>query len=457
MSLEQANNPTLPSPLSEIPPFLWRGRGRVWVGVKKGNLYNNKLIMEQVSSLKTGVKYKDTPIGKIPVDWEAVTLSRIAEINMGQSPPSKDCNEQEDGLPFYQGNAEFGPIYPSPQKWCNRPKKIAYEGDILISVRAPVAEINIAPHKCCIGRGIAAVQAKDIHDKFLYQSMLLYRKNLQKMAQGSTFEAINRKELAELLTLLPPLPEQEKIADILTTVDKAIEKTTQVIEKTKELKKGLMQKLFTRGIGHKKFKKTQIGDIPEEWEVAKLKHIVLRFYNGGTPNTSNENYWGGDIPWITGADFENQKVNRIRRNITHEGVENSATNIIPRGNLLVVTRTGVGKLAIAPFDIAISQDITGIILNSQKAFPGYIYWYVDHKAARLRSIIQGTSINGLLRGDLESFRIALPPVDEQRKISEVLSSIDNEIEKELNDKKQLEMLKKGLMEVLLTGKLRVAA
>jgi len=255
---------------------------------------------------------------------------------------------------------------------------------------------------------------------------------------------------------LPPFPEQEKIADILTTVDGAIEKTAQVIEKTKELKKGLMQRLLTRGIGHNKFKKTEIGEIPEEWKVEKLKDIALRFYNGGTPDTSNENYWGGDIPWITGADIENQKVNRIRRNITHEEVENSATNIIPKRNLLVATRTGVGKLAIAPFDIAISQDITGIILDSQKALPGYIYCYLDHKADRLRSIIQGTSINGLLRGDLESFMLPLPLVNEQKKIADILTSIDDEVEKEMNHKEQLETLKKGLMQVLLTGKLRVA-
>ncbi|MBW2615971.1 MAG: restriction endonuclease subunit S, partial [Deltaproteobacteria bacterium] len=114
-------------------------------------------MVEQVSSLKTGVKYKETPVGKIPVDWEVVPLSTISGINMGQPPSAKDCNEQQDGLPFYQGNAEFGQKYPSPKKWCKRPKKTAEQGDILISVRAPVGDINIAPHKCCIGRGIAAV------------------------------------------------------------------------------------------------------------------------------------------------------------------------------------------------------------------------------------------------------------------------------------------------------------
>ena len=286
-------------------------------------------MVEKVSSLKTGVKYKETPIGKIPVDWEVVPLSKISGINMGQSPPSKDCNEKQDGLPFYQGNAEFGPKYPIPQKWCKVPKKIAEKGDILISVRAPVGEINIAPHKCCIGRGIAAVRAKDAYDKFLYHSILLHRKSLSKTCQGSTFEAINRKELTELLITLPPSLEQIKIAEILTTVDDEIYKTTQIIDKTKELKKGLMQRLLTREIGH--------------------------------------------IPWVTGADFE----------------------------------------------------------------------------------IQGTSINGLLRGDLESFRIPLPPVKEQKKIAKILSSIDDELEKESNHRDQLILLKNGLMHVLLTGKLRV--
>jgi len=161
---------------------------------------------------------------------------------MGQSPPSKDCNEQGDGLPFYQDNAEFGPKYPSPQKWCNRPKKIADEGDILISVRAPVGEINIAPHKCCIGRGIAAVKAKDVDDGFLYQSVLWRRKALQKIAQGSTSQAINYRELSEMLILLPPPAEQKKIAEILTTLGDPIEKTAKIIEKTKVLKKGLMQR-----------------------------------------------------------------------------------------------------------------------------------------------------------------------------------------------------------------------
>jgi len=412
-------------------------------------------MVEQISSLKTGEKYKDTPIGKVPVDWEVVTLSTISEINMGQSPLSEDCNEQRNGYPFYQGNAEFGQKYPVPQKWCGAPKKLADEGDILISVRAPVGEINIAPHRCCIGRGIAAIKAKKTDDKFLYQSILFHRKTLRKTAQGSTFEAINRKELTELFIFFPPLSEQKKIAEILSAVDEAIEKTVRIIAKTKELKRGLMPKLFTQGIDHKEFIRTVIGEIPEKWNIARLKDISKKFYNGGTPDTTNEKYWDGNIPWITGADFENQKINMIRKYITNEGVENSSTNVVPKGNLLVVTRTGVGKLAIAPFDIAISQDITGIIFDLQKALPSYIYWYLDYKTNRLKSLIQGTSINGILRGDLESFIIPIPSVNEQKIITDILFSIEEKIEKESSHLEQLKLLKKGLMQVLLTGTLRV--
>src|SRR4030042_5050322 len=123
--------------------------------------------MGQIKNLKTGIKYKDTPIGKIPVDWELVRLEGVSEINMGQSPPSEDCSEEAKGLPFYQGNGEFGSKYPSPQKWCEKPKKIANQGDILISVRAPVGEINIAPHKGRIGRALPAVSANAGDDPFL--------------------------------------------------------------------------------------------------------------------------------------------------------------------------------------------------------------------------------------------------------------------------------------------------
>lgn len=123
----------------------------------------------------------------------------------------------------------------------------------------------------------------------------------------------------------------------------------------------------------KGYKQTDAGVIPSDWEVKKLGEVVEKFINGGTPSTQNENYWTGHIPWITGADILNQKISEIRRFITKEAVKNSSTNVIRKGNLLLVSRTGVGKLAIAPFDIAISQDFTGVYTNSEVLQTEYLY------------------------------------------------------------------------------------
>jgi len=99
------------------------------------------------------------------------------------------------------------------------------------------------------------------------------------------------------------------------------------------------------------YKETKIGWIPVDWEVIKLSELVNKFVNGGTPPTNIVEFWKGNIPWITGADILNQKVGDIRRSITNEAVDNSSTNIVTKGELLLVSRTGVGKLAIAPFNI----------------------------------------------------------------------------------------------------------
>ena len=199
-----------------------------------------------------------------------------------------------------------------------------------------------------------------------------------------------------------------------------------------------------------KYKETPIGKIPVDWEVVQTKDISKNFFNGGTPDTTNKDYWNGNIPWVTGADFENQKVGNIRRYITNEGVKNSATNVISKGNLLVVTRTGVGKLAIAPFDIAISRDITAVILDQEKALTNYLYWYLNDSKNRLKALIQRTSINGLLRADLESFFVSLPPISEQKKIADILSTVDDVIHKTTQIIEKTKELKNGLRQRLLT-------
>lgn len=421
---------------------------------------------EQVSSLKTGIKYKNTPTGKIPVDWEVISLRDVSEINMGQSPPSEDCNEKEEGLPFYQGNAEFGSKYPSPKKWCEKPKKIADEGDILISVRAPVGEINIAPHKCCIGRGLAAITAKSIHSQFLYHLLFLRRKYLQKISQGSTFEAINSKELSDLLIFLPAVTEQKKIAEILTTLDEAIENTDQIIEKTKEVRKGLMQRLLTCGIGHKKFKKTEIGEIPEEWKIVSLE-VLFDFINGHafyTDGYVNEGYRVIDLLNIT---TEGKFQLTEKDKFVSEEVYNKYPKVHLHKDDIIIIMTDItpdkkllGKSAIVDGSgkYVLNQRV-GCLRKKDVTFDlGFIRYVINSDMAHKKFVYHslGTAQFYINTPTIKNMKVTLPPLSEQYKITEILSDVDTKIEKEEGYKAELEQLKKALMQVLLTGKIRVS-
>lgn len=265
------------------------------------------------------------------------------------------------------------------------------------------------------------------------------------------------------------LAEQRKIARILSTVDAVIEKTEAAIAKYKAIKAGMMRDLFTRGIDLKTgklrprykdapelYKESELGWVPREWEVVRIGAACTSFVNGGTPSTKNTDNWKGTIPWITGADFlESFEIGFIRRYITKDAVSNSSTHVINGGNILLVTRTGVGKLAIAPFDIAISQDITGLILNNEMFIVNYFFVYLQLLVEDFKKMNQGTSINGIVRNDLENTLVIQPNIDEQEKVAQKVLAIDRNLAMEIEVLQKHQQLKSALMSDLLTGKVRV--
>lgn len=161
-----------------------------------------------------------------------IKLKDVCKINMGQSPDSSSYNESGEGIPFFQGNADFGDRYPVIRIWCSEPKKVAQENDILISVRAPIGAINYSKEKCCIGRGLAAltVDKTKISEKLLFWVLKAKKEELNRQGTGSTFKAISKKSLEELLIPQIDIKEQEKDVEIL-------EKIYMIIQnKHKELK-----------------------------------------------------------------------------------------------------------------------------------------------------------------------------------------------------------------------------
>jgi type I restriction enzyme, S subunit len=151
---------------------------------------------------------------------------------------------------------------------------------------------------------------------------------------------------------------------------------------------------------------------------------ICRFISGGTPSTKVPKYFMGTIPWITGADMNGNVITKARQYITEEAIQNSATNIVSNGNILLVTRTGVGKVAIAGVDICISQDFTGLELDKTKVDEWYLLYYLRSQEEALTSQQRGATIQGITRDVVETLKIPLPPLTEQKRIASLLARAD---------------------------------
>ena len=193
--------------------------------------------------------------------------------------------------------------------------------------------------------------------------------------------------------------------------------------------------------------------LPSTWQTCLLRDHT-QILSGGTPRTKEGAYWSGTIPWITSADIVGINTIRPKRFITNEAVKESATHLIPKGNIILVSRVGLGKIAVNQSDLCISQDLQGIIVDKNAFNVYYLANYLSVVAKKFVYQNQGTAIKGILKSDLELLEIPRPPIKEQNKIATILISWDIAIERidQLIAIKQ--RFKKGLMQNLLTGKLR---
>ena len=251
---------------------------------------------------------------------------------------------------------------------------------------------------------------------------------------ASTIEHINR--------FIPTYAEQEKIASFFSTIDKKIENLANTITSLENQKKGLLQQILSQKL---RFKDENGNNYPN-WEKKKLGDIC-KFTGGGTPSTSILKYWNGTIPWISSSDLQTNTIHKIKisRYITNEAVSNSSTKIIPKNSILIVSRVGVGKVAISNCVLCTSQDFTNITeINGNTTFYAYLLKY---KMEQLTQNTQGTSIKGITTSDIKNIKLIVPiEQTEQTKIADFLSEFDRKLD---NQKAQLEhwqQIKKGLLQ-----------
>lgn len=188
---------------------------------------------------------------ELPNGWLWTTLGEACEITQGQSPPGSSYNATGHGLPFFQGKADFGELHPTARSWCSAPKKLAEAEDILISIRAPVGPTNIAEGRCCIGRGLAALRARDdIHQRYVLHWLRLSEPELAHKASGSTFASVTGSQLAAHPLPLAPLTEQRRIVSEiekqLSTLDSATNNLRLVAAKAALYRNSYLNTIFGR-------------------------------------------------------------------------------------------------------------------------------------------------------------------------------------------------------------------
>ena len=190
--------------------------------------------------------FQDSPLGKIPKGWEVATVGEEFNLTMGQSPPGSTYNEAGDGLPFYQGRKDFGFRYPTRRVYCNAPTRMAKKDDTLVSVRAPVGDINMVEEKCCIGRGVAAIRHKTGSRSYTYYAMQFLREDFSLYeAEGTVFGAINKTGFQTLSQLRPSDGIVEAFERLVYPLDQSIENNENQSHTLSQIRDALLPKLLS--------------------------------------------------------------------------------------------------------------------------------------------------------------------------------------------------------------------
>lgn len=418
--------------------------------------------------------YKRSELGDIPVEWEVVSLGDLGKFSKGKGISKKELSET--GLPCIR----YGEIYTVhdivikqyhsfiDEELANSSVKIK-KGSILFAGSGETAEdigkavAYIGDDEVCAGGDIVILDPLNIDSIFLSNCLnsTIITTQRRKLGQGNSVVHIYARDLAELKLPLPPLPEQQKIAAILSTVDEKIEVIEGRIAQTQELKKGLMQKLLTEGIGHSRFKDSALGRIPEGWEVVEIaKHIQLitgfpfksdnfSETNSGTKLLRGVNVTVGKLRWDEKIDrYWDQEFEDFDKYSVQEGdlVISMDGSLVGR-NFARVQKEYLPLLLVQRVACIRAKSTINLEYLSQLVGGEIFINYVD-------TVKTSSGIPHISSKDIRSFQIPFPPISEQNEIAEIFKTIDEKLEILESKKQHFQALKKGLMQQLLTGRVR---
>ena len=344
-------------------------------------------------------------------------LAEVCTINMGQSPESSSYNDEKRGIPFFQGNADFGDRYPVTRKWCDAPTKIANEGDILISVRAPIGAINYATEKCCIGRGLAALRPNQniVSADYIFWLLKGKTEELNSKGTGSTFKAIGRKALEDVLVPDVSFEQQSRLAANLEIVYSIIQKRRQLLSTLDDLIKARFVEMFGDPMTNAKgYELKKYGD-------------VFELNAGGTPSKTHPEYWeGGTISWIGSNMCQDRYIyENDGKYITQEGYENSSARLFPIDTVLVaLVGATIGKTALLKFETTTNQNVLGVRgIRESGYLPEFVYYYTQGLYKKFIGISDG-GFSMASKGFISELPIPVVPLALQKEFTSIVDQVD---------------------------------
>lgn len=367
--------------------------------------------------------------------WKENKLCDIANITMGQSPNSENYTNDSNDTLLIQGNADLNNGKVIPRLFTKQITKTCDINDIIMTVRAPVGDIAISDYNACIGRGVCSIKAS----KFVYHYLdyLKIKDYWKKISKGSTIDSITSDDIKSLLIKMPNKQEEEKIIKTIDLVNKKIELQSRKIEDLKLFKKGLANKIFKDSNNNSKIKNLDIT-------------ISDGNYGEQYPRQDELNDYG-EVPFL--------RVNNLKRlKITDENMKyiskskhsSLLSGHLKENDILITTRGEIGLLAIVDKkheDSNINAQIALLRINDyNKILPKYLLQYLDYNSKYIQTLQTGSALKQLPIKNLLSMNVYIPDIETQKKISQVLSSLDDKIEKEYLKVEVLYNLKKGLMQ-----------
>lgn len=361
-----------------------------------------------------------------------------------------------------------------PSNFINdHPNYVLSQGDCVVALTRPiirgelkVAKISSFDSPSLLNQRVAKVKFNsDLIDNDFVYSMMRYEeisREIEITIFGTDPPNLSTKQFEEIKFNFPPISEQQKIAKILTSVDEVIEKTQAQIDKLKDLKTGMMQELLTNGIGHTEFKDSPVGRIPAEWDVVRVDEIVTKVGSGVTPKGGSKAYVSSGIPLIRSQNVHSDglRLDNVSFITAEQHQKMKGSQLQANDVLLNITGASIGRCYYLADDFIegnVNQHVCIIRLKKNMVSHVFITLLLNGQLGQtqIMSLQAGGNREGLNFQQIREIKLPLPPIEEQVKISNTLSSIEREVRIKESKLNAVIKIKKALMQDLLTGKVRV--